>query len=334
MEAIHVLLCVDQNYTLHIPTVAKSILTNTQHPIVFHIIHDRLQADTIKKISEFLSPKALFQWYPADQDPILDLDGPLHYISRATYLRLTADYKLPSQVERVIYLDVDTIVLDDISKLWRHKMGERPLAATSNPGVDPYLFAEQFGLGNPSGYFNAGVIVMNLKLVRRLNLLAHAREIAVCNKLEYGDQDAMNIGFWNNWSDFGERWNFQRKSLYLSEIPRKLPSIIHFSDEQKPWRRSDWHPYAWQYLRVLSQTPFAKQICKSGGLTWGVRLYWFLRWQRHLLKRKLAHRRRYPPPEHSKLDQEQRPSPRQSRSSRSMDLADFPPQPTHEERSR
>jgi lipopolysaccharide biosynthesis glycosyltransferase len=94
---------------------------------------------------------------------------------------------------------------------------------------------------------------MNLKLVRRLNLLAHAREIAVCNKLEYGDQDAMNIGFWNNWSDFGERWNFQRKSLYLSEIPRKLPSIIHFSDEQKPWRRSDWHPYAWQYLRVLSQ---------------------------------------------------------------------------------
>lgn len=324
MEPVHVLFCVDEAYALHVATVAKSILDNTRCPVEFHIIHDRIRADTINRITAFLSARAQFRWYPAEEADILKLDGPLHYISRTTYLRLTADYKLPLQVERVIYLDVDTIVFDDIGKLWRYSMSGYPLAATSNPGVDPCCFAERFALTKPKEYFNAGVVLMNLKLIRKLDLLANTRELAVSHDYEYGDQDAMNIGFWNNWIDFGDQWNFQRKSLYLRNMPPNWPYIIHFSDEQKPWRRTDWHPYAWQYLRVLNQTPFAKEIREAGGLTWGVGLYWYMRWLRHLVKRKLSFRGGHTAVEHGGFYPDQRPIKREVCTSDLQTLGNLP----------
>lgn len=93
-------------------------------------------------------------------------------------------------VERVLYLDADTLVRANLRELWDTDMDNRPIAAAPDVG---------YPRGKNGGdYFNAGVILFDLALVRRsLNgLLAQCRaEI----ELPFADQDVLNNHFSGSW---------------------------------------------------------------------------------------------------------------------------------------
>ncbi len=89
--------------------------------------------------------------------PFFRPDGP-NFRSGWTYMVLmkAALHRLFPELERILMLDVDTFVLDDVSALWELDLGDNFLAGAveplkSRPGVT---------------YINAGVMMMNLAKLR------------------------------------------------------------------------------------------------------------------------------------------------------------------------
>lgn len=91
---------------------------------------------------------------------------------------------LPKDLDMVLQLDVDTIVRQDIADLWNLPMEGKYFAA-----VPEYL-----GKYKPYGdlYYNAGVMLLNLKEIRKSHIDNKIIKLLQTEKLPYIDQDAWN----------------------------------------------------------------------------------------------------------------------------------------------
>lgn len=210
-----------------------------------------------------------------DRQEIADL-GISHHITHTAYFRLLASRLLPSSVDKVIYLDSDTLVLADLTELWQTELDANYCLAAVDiacPFIDaryapveyrratPYLATvspvrnyRQHGLSGSAPYFNSGVMVLNLKRWRdeqiENKLLACLRE----NKkfVWCWDQYALNVVFAGQWGKLPARWN---QGTHLLEYPDESclpierdeyqqmlndPAIVHFTTEFKPW---NFDPY-------------------------------------------------------------------------------------------
>lgn len=224
-------------------------------------------------------------------DPTLFEDlGISHHISHTAYFRLMAGQLLPPEIERVIYLDSDTLVQEDLNQLWELDLGNQYCLAAVDiacPFVDasshsgsarrslPWLAAfnpipnwRQLGIDHGSLYFNSGVMVLNLARWRRekvhrklLSCLRENRPHVWC-----WDQYALNVVFANEWGRLESRWNqgahvFEYPSKNAVPIPpdefatmRDHPAIIHFTTEYKPWDFESTHPQRELFFQALDQT--------------------------------------------------------------------------------
>ncbi|WP_277409284.1 glycosyltransferase family 8 protein [Lacrimispora xylanisolvens] len=62
---------------------------------------------------------------------------------------------LPEHVERVLYLDCDTVILSSLEKLWKADLGPFLLGAVMEPTIYPCI-KEEIGLRPEEPYFNSG----------------------------------------------------------------------------------------------------------------------------------------------------------------------------------
>ena len=103
------------------------------------------------------------------------------YCTPYTLLRLLADL-VPDIPDKILYLDIDMMAADDISKLY-------------NIDVTQYEYAvvkEKYGsiLIWPD-YINAGMLLFNMKKIRETKLLEKARKLIRTKKMLFADQDAI-----------------------------------------------------------------------------------------------------------------------------------------------
>lgn len=228
-----------------------------------------------------------------DRADVADL-GISHHITHTAYFRLLAARLLPRSLEKVIYLDSDVLVQDDITALWSLEVEPHYCLATTDiacPFVDanfapsqfrrsiPYLAAiapipnwKQLGLNPRNPYFNSGVMVLNLKRWREekieaklLNCLRQNARHVWC-----WDQYALNVVFADNWRPLPSRWNqgahiFEYPDESLSPIEpadfqamRDNPALIHFTTEFKPWLHRPFHPLRELWYEALDQTAWSK----------------------------------------------------------------------------
>src|SRR4051794_9072333 len=118
--------------------------------------------------------------------------------------------ELLSDVDRVLYLDVDTLALDGLAPLWRTDLAGHWVAAVTNV-FEPWSAGRPAALGlpGPAAYFNSGVLLFNLAEMRRDDrgeaLRTFAREHA--NELLWPDQDALNVVLGERRLALHPRWN-------------------------------------------------------------------------------------------------------------------------------
>lgn len=117
----------------------------------------------------------------------------------------TAMYKfmiasILNQYDRVIYLDCDTLILRDLSRLWNIDIGNKFAGVVKDYKVC-MEYTKPFHIDlvkRNNGYFNSGMMLLNLKLLREKNIekeLFYAKE----NKENYFmDQDTLNDVFNGN----------------------------------------------------------------------------------------------------------------------------------------
>jgi lipopolysaccharide biosynthesis glycosyltransferase len=173
-----------------------------------------------------------------------------------------ADY-FPADVDRVIYLDGDMVIIGKINPLLDIDFGGKMLAAVQIPGsVGP----QRLSYDEKYGYFNSGVLVINLQRWRNENvcdlLVRTAHELNV--KLHDPDQDVLNYCFHDQYIALDYIWNaispFFKEMNTLAIPPEQIRRvvnnavIVHFNGTAKPWNYLSFHPHTKEYLRCRAKT--------------------------------------------------------------------------------
>ena len=112
--------------------------------------------------------------------------------TEAASLRLLLPELLP-ELDKILYLDCDIIVRQDLAKLWNETdLGNSYLAAIYEAAIEGQ--AERFrALGcDPARYFNSGFLLMNLAQMRKDQVSEKLLEACRVPYLELPDQDALN----------------------------------------------------------------------------------------------------------------------------------------------
>lgn len=285
---IDVALATDGRYAPHAATVVRSLLVSQNSKLLtIHLLHPpRFPHAAIHRLRQMVHRAgAALELYEI-RDALVAGLGPMGRISEVMWYRLLLPDLLGDR-RRVVYLDCDTLVLDDLTPLWELDLGGRALAAVSN--VFPSdLRGHPARLGLAGGaYFNSGMLVMELESWRRnghgVAVARLAREQP--ERLLFPDQDALNIVLADSWLSLLPRWNAQNSVFYFAwardtfgadavREARLAPAILHFEGpaQAKPWHRGSTHPYRQTYLALQAQTPWRSAARLSA------RLHSPLRW--------------------------------------------------------
>ncbi|HMP79870.1 MAG TPA: glycosyltransferase family 8 protein [Pirellulaceae bacterium] len=288
-----VVLCTtDERYAMPLAVTLSSAAEQLPvgRSMCVYLVDAGLSSESRHQLHASLAPHPVeLNFVPADAAELGGLSIS-HHISHTAYLRLLADRWLPSDLQRVIYLDSDLLVRDSLTELWSAELGDHAVLAVPDiacPFVNarfgcrnyrkasPYLAClspvqnhRQLGLAADSLYFNSGVMVMNLDRWRRERLGEQMLECLRANRehIWCWDQYALNVVLAGRWGRLPLRWNvgthaFEYPSLACAPLEQaefaeslQRPAVFHFTTEFKPWLYRSNHPLREQFFAALDQT--------------------------------------------------------------------------------
>ena len=259
MDNIHIALACDDNYAQHLGVALVSIIENktADRKIFFHILENGLSQKNKEKIAFVINGSGCqSRFYHVGDEQIDNFPAPGH-LSRATYLRLFLPYILPVELERVLYLDCDLVVLKDLGGLYQNDLNGKALAAVKD--VKAKAIIRIYFYPGLLSYFNAGVMLIDLKKWRNLNLLEKSVEFINNHKeeLSTADQDVLNCLLKDDWLELDRVFNTDMKHQLMNGLPPKETVILHYSDKIKPWNYLYRGRNKKYYFKYLAHTPWA-----------------------------------------------------------------------------
>ncbi len=273
-SVINVACNIDDNYASHAAVTLVSVLDNLSSSIVevqIYIFYKSLSEQNIK-----LLRLSLLRYKNCSLNFIKVLDNAITrfkgkgYISNAAFFRVFLPYFLP--LDKILYIDSDIIFQTDISNLWNIRLGKHFLAAIKlfdRRASRYYRHAYRLNCKN-TDIFNSGVMLMNLKRMRR-----YIKRVSLVNfintnsqKLVSCDQDVLNAFYCKNWLRIPVEYNVDAgvylvKSYKFSNYTKKefdnvlkKPKVLHFTGPDKPWNFECNHPKKDAYFKYQKRTSF------------------------------------------------------------------------------
>ena len=137
------------------------------------------------------------------------------YCTPYTLLRLLADL-VPNMPSKLLYLDIDMMIGDDIVKLYNIDVSDYEYAAVK----------EKYGswLIRPD-YINAGMLLLNMEKIKETGLLKKARNLIKTKKMLFADQDAIFRTTTNKLllpRIFNEQSKFNKKDTVVCHFCKRL----------------------------------------------------------------------------------------------------------------
>ena len=168
------------------------------------------------------------------------------------YFRLCAHQFLPSGVERILYLDPDIVCINPISDFFHMDMGNHLFVAAEHSQTTKIVRPlNKFRLKTPNakGYFNTGVLLMNVALMRERVQIDEIFQFIEENKykLILPDQDILNALYWDLIMPVDEYiYNYDARYYDFARLYpalkydldwiKKNTKFIHFCGKDKPWQ--------------------------------------------------------------------------------------------------
>jgi lipopolysaccharide biosynthesis glycosyltransferase len=199
----------------------------------------------------------------------MPIDGRLKRThTRAVWTRLFLGSVLPGELRRTLYLDSDVIVRGDPSELWQLDLGGNVIGAVLNEightlgferGV-PYY--RELGLSPDLGYFNSGVLLVDLDLWRRDDVTLRCQEILrdFHHRVLQYDQEVLNAALAGRWLPLARRWNAMSYWKTPEECQPPFEDYLehavirHFAGRDKPWNQDRPVPHRDEFDRLASGT--------------------------------------------------------------------------------
>jgi lipopolysaccharide biosynthesis glycosyltransferase len=261
----------DGNYMRHCVAMLQSLWKHNPDPDIYvYLIYDNVDPHKLSLaasyLHSFLPGLSLMQ---ASPKPLIGFPVSGHG-SVAAYFRLLLPAMLPMSVDRFIFIDADTIIVDSIAPLWELSLEGHALAAVGEHRLSCQDHGYEFG-----AYFNSGIMLADLNKWRQSDLLQRGRRFAIEHpeRLRHWDQDVLNHVFEGDWLPLHDRWNacphlfglsrdYEIINYKFNAIEKEAlsnPAIVHFAGPGpiKPWNAQCKHPFKGKYLEAKAKTPWA-----------------------------------------------------------------------------
>lgn len=264
---IHVCFAIyDKNgrYSKFTGTSMLSMFENSHAEVTVHLLHDNtLTQDNRDKFSCIAkSYGQIIKFYNVEEicaAEIKNIEELFKNYPQYDKFTIGASYKLlipqaiPESIEKIIYLDSDTIINLDVIELWNIDLENKPLAAVAeNNLIQDGNYTEyaknifydeikkifpmcEYGWVNPDDYFNNGILIFNLKRLReneKESLSDGIKFLAENFKSQCFDQDIFNYCFSKNYFKLPKKYNvsvMENRAMKRRNVENRILHYIHSS---------------------------------------------------------------------------------------------------------
>ncbi len=258
---IPIIFITDENYAMPTAVAITSLLKNKNRDTLYNIfvVGVGLSDNSISKINDagegcinILKQSDIFADYNYSHE----------YVSQAALFKFKTPELFP-MFDKVIYLDSDIIVQDDLTEFYNTNL-ENEYAGVVKDFYSHVLEFDHLRVKREF-YFNSGVMLLNIKKIREDNI----SEKLIAEKLsslysKFMDQDVFNIVFNGNVKLLSFRYNYMLRSgrdkklfnqVFNEDFPEN-PVIVHCTPI-KPWLDSEpiYHKIWYKYYKL---SPYKK----------------------------------------------------------------------------
>lgn len=249
---MNLLFCVDENYTNKMLVTLYSLLENTEERNIHLYVVSKEVLSNEDRIRKFCQDYEI-SFHPIRVGEIFK-DAPVSKRYPSTiYYRLLAHYYLPKDLDKVLYLDADILVINDIKPLYDTDVTGYLYGASSHSVIfetmDDINRARVSSYENEE-YYNSGVLVMNLENIRKEvkaeDIYRHIDECINPLKLILPDQDILNTLYGHRVKSLPDviyNYDTRLNLVYYKEDPANWNPdwvmentvVLHYCGKDKPW---------------------------------------------------------------------------------------------------
>ena len=144
---------------------------------------------------------------------------------------------------KVLYLDVDALVVSNIDKLWSIDIDNYYVSGVTDSGMmrDGVVYLKFIQSNIP--YINSGVLLMNLYLIRKNKIDDKWLELINTERFMYPDQDVINSACKDHIYIFPVEYNSSESTQLLDD--KSKIKIIHYTMKKSDWVRNHKYSELW-----------------------------------------------------------------------------------------
>lgn len=278
---LNVMYSTDENYARYCGTSIYSLFDNNKdiEKINIFVVEDNVKEKT-KNIFFDMAKKFNRNLKFINIDDVCNEFSKNNNFPKAAFARLFAE-NIDENIDKILYLDCDTIINDSLRKLWNTNIEDYYIAAIQDP-IQTFN-VQLIGLPKEFRYINSGVLLINLKKWRKDNLKQKFIDSMTeyVGKVPHHDQGILNIVCRDYILYLNPKYNLmpemicmnssQLKEIYKMtnfyeneelEMARIKPCIIHYITKwyNRPWYKSCTHPLKEKFIEYLNKTEFNKEL--------------------------------------------------------------------------
>ncbi len=273
---IHICLCMIDltgHYSKFLGTTMLSVFENTNSEVTVHILHDSTLTQDNRDKFIYLTGRygQAVKFYNVEElcaDRIAEINFLFPRASETRYTiamfyRFFIPQVLSADIDKCIYLDADIIANLNINELWKVNLADKPLAAVPEIliEVNPSLatagkYLVQNKLVDYEDYFNSGVLLMNLKVLRDKEEEIRNGLNFISDKTQYTsllDQDVLNYLFSKNYVKLPKEFDIFMYQV-VKETTQPRAAIYHYIMNNPQLNMND--PFNRLWMKYFMKTPW------------------------------------------------------------------------------
>ena len=268
LEVIPIFFAIDDGYMPFLAVALESLIHNASKNYYYSIkiLYTNIDEENKRKINKYQSTNVNIEFVDLNYyiEKVKDKLYTRDYYTKTTYFRLFIPNLYP-QYNKAIYLDSDIVVLGDVSELYNVEIGDNLIAAAPDDVIQTTKVFQEYaekvvGVTDYRNYFNAGILLMNLDELRKVNFQEKFLYLLETIKFTVAqDQDYLNRLCKGKVKIIEKGWD--RMPIANDDLPIEDIKIIHYNLADKPWRYDNikYQEYFWEYAK---KTEYYDYICK------------------------------------------------------------------------
>lgn len=272
-ENYRVVFSIDDNFANYLGVTIQSLIDNSDKNknYTVSILYDKLSEKSIENLLLLEESNVKIEFYNVceylEKLNIEGLDASMHW-SVATYYRILIPFLFKDD-KKVLYMDCDTVILDDVSKIFEVDLKRAEIAAVFDYDSVCYdknrikYIQDKLKLTDYKKYFNAGLILFDIERIEKQTYLNEFLS-NLSKEFLFLDQDILNIIFKDKVKFLEAEWNYQYHILFPEfkkryDLKLNKPKIIHYTTSNKPWNAPEY-PMCGLWWKYARKTPFYEEI--------------------------------------------------------------------------